>query len=92
MRIALRNELDSGDAKMVQRYTIQAVIYPGDESGYVAECLNLAVVTQGKTLDETVQNLREAIRLHLEGEDLLELGLAPHPPVLITMEMEPVYA
>ena len=77
---------------MVQRYTIQAVIYPGDESGYVAECLNLAVVTQGKTLDETVQNLREAIRLYLEGEDLLELGLAPHPPVLITMEMEPVYA
>ena len=57
---------------MVQRYTIQATIYPGDESGYVAECLNLAVVTQGKTLDETVQNLREAIQLHLEGEDLLE--------------------
>ncbi len=77
---------------MVQRYTIQAMIYPGDEAGYVAECLNLAVVTQGKTLDETVKNLREAIRLHLEGEDLLELGLASHPPVLITMEMEPVYA
>ena len=77
---------------MVQRYTIQATIYPGDVSGYVAECLNLAVVTQGKTLDETVQNLREAIRLHLEGEDLLELGLVPHPPVLVTMEMEPVYA
>jgi predicted RNase H-like HicB family nuclease len=54
---------------MVQRYTIQAMIYPGDESGYVAECLNLAVVTQGKTLDETVQNLREAIALHLGGED-----------------------
>ena len=53
-----------------QRYTIQAAIYPGDESGYVAECLNLAVVTQGKTLDETVQNLREAIRLHLEEKDL----------------------
>jgi predicted RNase H-like HicB family nuclease len=77
---------------MTQRYTIQAVIYPGDESGYVAECLNLAVVTQGKTLDETVKNLREAIQLHLEGEDLQELGLAPNPPVLITMEMEPVYA
>jgi len=68
------------------------MIYPGDESGYVAECLNLAVVTQGKTLDETVQNLREAIQLHLEGEDLLELGLVPHSPVLVTMEMEPVYA
>lgn len=32
---------------MAQRYTIQAVIYPGDTSGYVAECLNLAIVTQG---------------------------------------------
>lgn len=77
---------------MTQRYTIQAVIYSGDESGYVAECLNLAVVTQGKTLDETMKNLREAIQLHLEGEDLQELGLAPDPPVVVTMEMGPVYA
>lgn len=77
---------------MGQRYTIQAVIYPGDERGYVAECLNLAVVTQGETLDETVRNLREAIQLHLDGEDLTELGLVPHPPVMVTMEMEPVYA
>ena len=77
---------------MTHRYTIQAVIYPGDESGYVAECQNLAVVTQGKTLDETVQNLREAISLHLEGEDLAELGLSSHPPLLVTMEMEPLHA
>ena len=60
------------EVRVAQRYTIQAVIYPGDESGYVAECLNLAVVTQGDTLGETVQNLREAIQLHLEGEDLCE--------------------
>jgi predicted RNase H-like HicB family nuclease len=75
-----------------RRYIIQAATYPGDEGGYVAECLDLAVVTQGKTLDETAQNLREAIRLHLEGEDLAEMGLAPNAPVLITLEMEPVYA
>ena len=77
---------------MTQRYTIQAVIYPGDEAGYVAECLNLAVITQGATLDETVYNLREAIQLHLEGEDISEIGLVPHPPILITMEMEPILA
>ncbi|MBI5301547.1 MAG: type II toxin-antitoxin system HicB family antitoxin [Chloroflexi bacterium] len=71
---------------------MQAVIYPGDAQGYVGECLDLAVITQGKTLDETVQNLREAIQLHLEGEDLSELGLAPNLPLLITFEMEPVYA
>jgi predicted RNase H-like HicB family nuclease len=76
----------------VRRYTIQAVVYPGEESGYVAECLDLAVVTQGQTLDETVQNLREAIQLHLEEQDLEEMGLVAHPPVLVTLEMEPVYA
>lgn len=75
-----------------RRYTIQAMIYPGDETGYVAECLDLAVVTQGRSLDETVQNLREAISLFLEGEDLAELGLASNPPVLVTLEMEPIYA
>jgi len=58
----------------MQRYTIQAMIYPGDEGGYVAECLGLAVVTQGKTLDETAQNLRKAITLHLEWEDLAKVG------------------
>ena len=46
------------------------------DGGYVAECLNLAIVTRGKTMDETVQNLREAIQLHLEGENLVEMGLA----------------
>jgi len=76
----------------IRRYTIQAVIRPGNERGYVAECLDLAIVTQGNTLDETTQNLREAIQLHLEGEDLAEMGLAPNAPVLITLEMEPVYA
>ncbi len=75
-----------------RRYTIQAMIYPGDESGYIAECLDLAVVTQGGTLDQTINNLREAIKLHLEGEDLEEMGLVATPPVLVTLEMEPVYA
>jgi len=74
------------------RHTIQAVIHPGEEGGFVAECLELAVVTQGATLDETVANLREAVSLHLEGEDLAALGLSPEPTVVISMELEPVHA
>lgn len=77
---------------MKLRHTIQAIIYPGDEKGYVAECMHLSVVTQGETLDEVVKNLREAIELYLEGEDSEELGLAPNPPVLITLEVGPIYA
>jgi predicted RNase H-like HicB family nuclease len=62
------------------RDTIHAVIQR-DESAYIAECLELAVVTQGRTLDEVVENLREALALHLEGEDMAALGLVEHPRV-----------
>jgi predicted RNase H-like HicB family nuclease len=72
--------------------TIKAVIRPGEDSGYVAECLEIAVVTQGLSLDEVTQNLREAVALYLEGENLEELGLANDPSLLITMEVEPIYA
>jgi len=72
--------------------TIKAVIRPGEDSGYVAECLELAVVTQGLTLDEVTQNLREAVALYLQDENLEELGLAKDPSLLITMEVEPSHA
>ena len=61
------------------QHTIKAIIRRGEESGYVAECVEIAVVTQGETLDEAVRNLQEAVALHLEGEDLPALGLAESP-------------
>jgi len=51
-------------------YTIKAHIHQGEQSGFVAECIELPIVTQGRTLDELMLNLREAISSHLEGEDL----------------------
>ncbi len=74
------------------QHTIKAVVRSGDESGYVADCVEIPVVTQGATLDETIANLHEAISLHLEGEDLAELGLAANPTIIVTMELETVYA
>lgn len=73
-------------------YTIKAQIYEGEESGFIAECIELPIVTQGQTLDEVVKNLREAISLHLDGEDLTALGFAAHPPIVINYEMESVCA
>jgi predicted RNase H-like HicB family nuclease len=69
--------------------TIQVRIFRGD-SQYVAECLDLPVVTEASTLDELAANIREAIALHLEGEDLSELGLVKDPTVLATLELEAV--
>ena len=71
------------------RRTIQVRIFRGEEK-YVAECLDLSVVTQGETLDEVTANIREAIGLHLEGENLAELGLAEKPLVVAVMELDAV--
>jgi predicted RNase H-like HicB family nuclease len=69
--------------------TIQVRISRGDRL-FVAECLDLPVVTQAATLDELASNIREAIGLHLEGEDLAALGFSAHPTILATMELEAV--
>lgn len=69
--------------------TIQVRISKGDKQ-YVAECLDLPVVTEAPTLDELTANIQEAIALHLDGENLAELGLAAHPTILATMELEAV--
>lgn len=67
-------------------------IYPGEEGWFVAEAVHLPVVSQGRTIDETIYNIREALSLHLDGEDLSDLGISATAPLLITMEMEPLYA
>ena len=74
------------------QHTIKAVVRKGEETGYVAECYELAVITQGLTLDEVMKNLQEAVALHLEGEDLAAMGLAPSPTLLVTLELDPCYA
>ena len=74
------------------QHTIKAVIRSGEESGYVAECLEIPVVTQGKNLDAVTRHLQEAVSLHLEGEDLQELGLVENPTILITFEIDPLRA
>ena len=67
---------------------IHALVRRG-EHAWVAECQEVAVVTQGVTLDETVTNLSEAVALHLEGEDPASFGLAPDAVLSVTMELQP---
>jgi predicted RNase H-like HicB family nuclease len=80
---------------MIRQKTIHAFIRRGERQ-YVAECVEVAVVTQGETLDQTVRNLQEAVALHLDGEDHALLGLVEEPLLSITMEVgteiEPISA
>ena len=53
----------------------QVVIYPGESGYWVAECPSLpGCITQGKSKEEAVANIREAIEAYIEA--LEEDGLA----------------
>jgi len=40
--------------------------YTPSLKGYLGECLEVDVVVQGKTLEETRNRLKEAVKFHLE--------------------------
>lgn len=67
---------------LIVHNTIKAYIYEG-EKYWVAQCIEIDVVTQGKTIEEAIKNLKEAVYLHLEGEDLSEFNLLFITPCII---------
>ena len=80
---------DATTARDADRVTAQSAIHAvveESEGWYVAECLEAAVVTQGRSLDETLANLRNALELHLDGEELARAGLPPAPRLVVSYE------
>lgn len=49
------------------------IIISRGEKQFVAECREINVVTQGKTIDEVITNLKKALALYLEDENVDEL-------------------
>lgn len=56
---------------MKKNYKFTAVITKEDK-WFVAECAELKIASQGKTLESSIKNLREAITLYLKDEDIAE--------------------
>lgn len=55
---------------------------------FVAESLDLPIVTQGATLDDLAANTSESVALFLDGEDPAEFGLVGEPIVVATLELQ----
>lgn len=76
-------------AQHAEEVNLQAPIHASvskSEGWYVAECLEVAVVSQGQSLDETLANLRQALELHLDEEELARVGLPPVPRLVVNYE------
>lgn len=51
----------------------QVILYPGEDGYWVVECPSLpGCISQGKTKEEAIANIREAIDLYIE--DMLANG------------------
>jgi len=71
---------------------IQFVISYGEDGYYVADAVNLPIVTQGKTLDDCISNIKEAVSLYME--EATEKNINKNPSIFFNMEipLNPLYA
>ena len=69
--------------------TLTAIIYPGEETDVmIAQNPETGTTTQGKTVQEALDNLREAVALYLGEFPLKPRG----KPLLTTFDVEPTHA
>jgi len=69
---------------------IKAEIYHDGEY-YCGRCLDFDVFTQGKTLDELVHNLKEAVQLHFEGDPEALVEFSSSPSLFTIMDLGQIH-
>ena len=69
---------------------IKAEIYHDGEF-YCVRCLDVDVFTQGKTLDEAVNNLKEALELHFSDDPEAASAFSPNPSLFTMMDLGEIH-
>ena len=59
------------------------VIIQKEEDWYVAKCIDNSVASQGKTVEEALKNLKEAIELYYQDEEPIK----PKEVLITTLEV-----
>ncbi len=70
----------------LMKQTIHFLITKSDQY-YIAECKEVAIVTNGKTWDELVANIREATELHFEVANEHSAGKTQQPSISVNFEL-----
>ncbi|MFA5831201.1 MAG: type II toxin-antitoxin system HicB family antitoxin [Candidatus Paceibacterota bacterium] len=66
---------------------IQFTIEKGQDGYYVATANDYAIVTQAKTIDELMTNIKEATELHFEDEKMEDTKISRNPSLFVNYEM-----
>ena len=59
-----------------------------EDKWFVARCLELGVVSQGKTIEEAQKNLKEAVELYLEDYPKAKKYLSKKTPLITSLELK----
>lgn len=70
---------------MIYRFT---TIITQEGKWYVARCAELGVVSQGKTIEESQHNLKEAVELYLEDRPQIKKHASRQAPLITTLELK----
>lgn len=81
-----RKHIVAGETPRAIRDTAHVVV-SRDVAWYVAECLEIPVIAQGRTLDEVVVAIRAGMERLLSADDPARFGLTRSPRVLLTYEL-----
>ena len=66
----------------MKKQTFTVILYKEDDM-YIAECSEIGTVDQGATIEEAINNLKEATKLYLEESNFIETT----PRLVTTMEV-----
>ena len=58
-----------------------------EDKWYVARCVELGVVSQGKTIEKAQENLKEAVELYLEDQPKSKRRFLHKAPLVTTLEL-----
>lgn len=61
-----------------------------EDKWYIARCIELGVVSQGKTIEEAQKNIKEAVELYLEDRPKNKKYLSKKTPIITTLELKHV--
>jgi predicted RNase H-like HicB family nuclease len=64
--------------------SLSAVLNPEDSGGYVALCPELDIASQGESIDDAIQNLKEAVEGFFEVASRAEIETRLKGPALFT--------
>lgn len=64
-----------------------SIIIEREKKWFVAFCPELDIASQGKTVEEARNNLKEAIELYVQHADPSEIQLPEEPPFVSTLDI-----